>query len=72
MKRTLKAPGTKRLKLKCDILLSNSAFKFNSRLYNMSGKKGAAAAARAGAGAGAGARRARPAGAYTRPLFSST
>ena len=30
---TLKAPGTKRLKLKCDILLSTSAFTFNLRRY---------------------------------------
>jgi len=29
----LKLPGTKRLKLKCDILLSTSAFKFNLRRY---------------------------------------
>ena len=33
IKPTLKAPGTKRLKLKCDILLSTSAFKFNLRRY---------------------------------------
>jgi hypothetical protein len=33
MKPTLKAPGTKRLKLKCDMLLSTSAFKFNLRRY---------------------------------------
>jgi hypothetical protein len=30
---TLKAPGPKHLKLKCDILLSNFAFKFNLRRY---------------------------------------
>ena len=30
-----KLPGTKRLKLKCDILLSTSAFKFNLRRYDM-------------------------------------
>ena len=30
-----KPPGTKRLKLKCDILLSNFAFKFNLRRYTM-------------------------------------
>ena len=34
IKPTLKAPGTKRLKLKCDVLLSTSAFKSNSRRYN--------------------------------------
>ena len=35
IKPRLKAPGTKRLKLKCDVLLSASAFKFNLRRYNM-------------------------------------
>jgi hypothetical protein len=30
----LKAPGTIRLKLKCDILLSTSAFKINLRHYS--------------------------------------
>jgi len=55
MKRTLKAPGTKRWKLKCDILLSNSAFKFNLRLCNMSGKKAAKAAEKESAAAAAGA-----------------
>ena len=34
-KPALKAPGTKRLKLKCDILLSTSAFKTNLRRYSM-------------------------------------
>ena len=29
----MKPPGTKRLKLKCNILLSTSAFKFNVRRY---------------------------------------
>jgi hypothetical protein len=29
----LKPPGTRRLQLKCDILLSTSAFKFNLRRY---------------------------------------
>jgi hypothetical protein len=33
----LKPPGTKRLKLKCDILLSTSAFKYNSRRYSKEG-----------------------------------
>jgi len=33
IKPALKAPGTKRLKLKCDVLLSTSAFKFNVRRY---------------------------------------
>ena len=30
----LKPPGTKHLKLKCDILLSDFAFKFNLRRYS--------------------------------------
>jgi hypothetical protein len=34
MKPKLKPTGTKRLKLKCDILLSNSAFKFKLCRYN--------------------------------------
>jgi len=33
MRPVLKAPGTKRLKLKCDILLSTSAFKFKLRRH---------------------------------------
>jgi len=33
MKATLKAPGSKRLKLEYDNLLSNSAFKLNLRRY---------------------------------------
>jgi len=33
MKPKLKAPGTKRLTLKCDEPLSNFAFKFNLRRY---------------------------------------
>jgi hypothetical protein len=40
MKPKLKPPGTKRLELKCDILLSTSAFKFNSRRYTKVAKKG--------------------------------
>jgi hypothetical protein len=32
---TLTAPGSERLKLKCNDLLSHFAFKFNLRLYNM-------------------------------------
>ena len=35
MKPKLKPPGTNCLKLKCDILLSNAAFKFNLRRYSM-------------------------------------
>ena len=33
IKPKLKSPGTKRLKLDCDVLLSTSAFKFNLRRY---------------------------------------
>jgi hypothetical protein len=35
IKPKLKAPGTKRLQLKCDEPLSSSAFKFNLRRYNV-------------------------------------
>jgi len=35
MKPKLKPPGTKRLKLKCGILLSTSAFNFNLRRYSL-------------------------------------
>ena len=35
MKPKLKPPGTKRLKLKCDILLSTFAFNFDLRRYMM-------------------------------------
>jgi len=38
IKPTLKAPGTKRLKLKYDSLLSSFGFKFNSRRYTMAGR----------------------------------
>jgi len=34
MKPKLKPPTTKRLKLKCDLLLSTAAFKYNLRRYN--------------------------------------
>jgi len=34
----LKPPGTKRLKLKCDTLLSTSAFKFKLRRYSKGGE----------------------------------
>jgi len=35
IKPTLKPTGTQRLKLKCDVLLSTSAFNFNLRRYSM-------------------------------------
>ena len=67
MKPKLKPPGTKRLKLKCDILLSTSAFEFNLRRYSSLSKLimlsqliRAAATATTSAGA------------HTRSRFSST
>jgi len=60
MKPTLKAPGTKRLKLQYDGLLSMFPFKFNLRRYTTE-----EAAAQA-------YNKYVEAGAYTRPLFSST
>jgi len=36
--RTLKPPGTNCLKLKCDMLHSTSAFKFNLRRYSWGGR----------------------------------
>ena len=54
------------LKLKCDILLSNLAFKFNVRRYTPDLAHAMAALMPPDAGA------ALKAGAYTRPLFSST
>jgi len=71
IKPKLKPPGTKRLRLKCDILLSTFALKFKLRRYN----EGAEAGAGAGAGAVAGAqtrKRKSAAEVYTRPLFGST
>jgi hypothetical protein len=34
IKPKLKPPGTERLKLNCDVLLSTAAFEFNLRRYN--------------------------------------
>ena len=56
-KATVKAPGTKRLKLNHDKLLSRLAFNFNLRRYTMAERFGMEGL---------------KAGAYTRPLFSST
>jgi len=50
MKPALKPPGTQRLKLKCDIQHSTSAFKFNLRRYSSGGGAGGAEG-RHGAGA---------------------
>ena len=86
-KTTLRAPGTKRLNLKCDEPLSNVAFKFNLRRYSSADETvrvwlapGGAAEQSARDLAAANARtkvantRARrlEAGAYTRPLSGST
>jgi hypothetical protein len=69
MNPTFKPPGTKRLKLKCDILVSTFRFKFNLRHYNPedivkamydSNHTAPSYAERLAAGA------------YTPPLFSST
>jgi hypothetical protein len=62
IKAVSKAPGTKRLKLNYDELLSSFAFKFNVRRYKLASfcvvHRGAICAPVAGA--------------YTRPLLSST
>ena len=69
IKPTLKPTGTKRLKLKYDILLSNFAFKFNLRRYTKEEeerrRKDLAAAVEHERGE-------MEAGAYSRPLSSST
>ena len=74
-KPTLTAPGTKRLKLKCDEPLSNFAFKCNLRHYILDDRAAAAeevAAAEAADPYGAALRYGLEAGAYTRPLLGST
>jgi hypothetical protein len=60
MKPKLKPPGFNRLKLRCDILLSNSAFKFKLRRYTMEVNPLSPVILDLKAGA------------YTRPLSSST
>jgi len=75
MKPKLKPPGAKRLKLKCDVLLSTSAFKCNLRRYNVVGVNHAATgnAHYSNVAVFAPSRNlGLVAGAYTRPLFSST
>ena len=64
----LKAPGTKRLKLKYDEPLSNLAFKFNLRRHSQVGMMMNTNKSRAGRGGISTS----AAGAYTRPLLSST
>jgi hypothetical protein len=73
IKPTLKAPGTERLKLRCNVLLSNFPLNFKLRRYNWDDlelffEPHAAASMAFGhmGGEGMGA------GAYTRPLFGST
>jgi hypothetical protein len=63
MKPKLRPPGTKRLKVKCDILLSTFALKLNLRRYKQ---------AEGMAFYRVIAPYIKKAGAYTRPLFSST
>ena len=57
MKPKLKAPGTNRLKLNSDTLLSSFAFNFNLRRYSWALRTTSSNSS---------------AGAYTRPRFSST
>jgi hypothetical protein len=86
IKPTLKALGTKRLKLKSDAALSSFAFEFNLRHYNVGGGKctahgGGKRCVEEGCNAGdrgggkciahGGGKRCQ-AGAYTRRLLSST
>ena len=73
MKSELKPPGTKLLKLKYDVLLSTSAFKYKLR-HNIKDAAGSPAAGGCGGGGGSGAVGVdgKRAGAYTRSLFSST
>jgi len=68
IKPTLKAPGIKRFKLKYDGLLSIFAFNFNLRRYN----KAEFAPESIGKVSGAARGLCQWAGAYTRPLLSST
>jgi len=84
MKPKLKPPGTRRLKLKCDVLLSTSAFKFNLRRYTKADVCDSSSSfLQGGASKGAGeypfddtgrgeGEVSSEAGAYTRSLFSST
>jgi len=76
IKPTLKPPGTERLKLNCEILLSTSDFKFNLRRYTKEAAAAAIserdAAASAKDAAEKGGAEATAAGACTRSLFGST
>jgi len=83
MKPTLKAPGSERLKLEHEKLLSHFAFKFNLRRYNTEARDAPPVAPNANASAagkkgGKASKKSAPlvewkwAGNCTRPLFSST
>ena len=50
MKPKLKPPGTERLKLQCDTLLSTSAFKTNLRRYSTGARRGRCSASEGAAG----------------------
>jgi len=54
IKSKLKPPGTERLKLNCDVLLSSSAFKFSLRHYTEEERQGAGAGLGVGVGVGVG------------------
>jgi hypothetical protein len=71
---TLKAHGTKRLKLNCDHPLSNFAFNFNLRCYTAAGASfvDLLEADPAAPGGSLAPFVVAEAGAYTRSLFSST
>ena len=69
IKPKLKPPGTQRLKLKCVRLLSTFAFKLNLRRYSQATQVGGAGELAVMSEDTAGMVQA---GAYTRPLFTST
>jgi hypothetical protein len=72
MKPELKPPRNKHLKVKCDIPLLNYAFKFNSRRYSVVSARTAAEEIKRAAREATDVFRDAMAGAYTRPLLSST
>ena len=72
IKPTLKAPGTKRLKLHYAKPLSNFAFKFNLRRYTVVAADYAFVIHTTNPSSGDQGELYAEAGAYTRPLFGST
>jgi hypothetical protein len=75
MKPKLKAPGTKRLKLKYENMLSRFAFKCNLRRHvwgSWSAQRAGAAEARDGTATLSALAPVEAAGAHTRPLLTST